>query len=93
MPRAHGGDLVTGVIIFESRATQMKRKRTAAEKRARREHREKYMTIFVNGKQKQVPRPPLIDGMDVDDFIARNADPIWLHENAMWELMTPNDET
>ena len=69
-----------------------KRKRTAAEKRARREHRQKFMTIFINGKQKQVPRPPTIDGIPVDEFIARNADPIWLHQNGLWELM-PADES
>jgi len=71
----------------------MKRKRTVAEKRARRESRKKFMTIFVNGKQKRVPRPLLIDGLDVDEFIARNADPIWLHQNELWECMTPEDET
>jgi hypothetical protein len=69
----------------------MKRKRTAAEKRARRERKRKYMTIFVNGKQKRVPRPPTIDGLPVDEFIARNADPIWLHQNGLWEYMTPDE--
>jgi len=34
----------------------------------------------------------LIEGLPVDEFIARNADPLWLHENGLWELMTPNDE-
>ena len=48
------------------------------------------MTIFINGKQKRVPRPPMIEGMPVEEFIARNADPIWLHENELWELMTPD---
>jgi hypothetical protein len=28
--------------------------------------------------------------MPVDEFIARNADPIWLHQNELWELMTPD---
>jgi hypothetical protein len=69
-----------------------KRKRTPAEKRARRERQKKFMTIFINGKQKSVPRPQLIDGIDVDEFIARNADPIWLHQNELWEYMTPADE-
>ncbi len=41
----------------------------------------------MNGKQKRVERPPTIDGMDVDDFIRENADPIWLHQNQMWEYM------
>jgi hypothetical protein len=65
----------------------VKRKRTAAEKRARRERKRKHMTIFINGKQKRVPRPELIEGLPVDEFIARNADPIWLHQNELWELM------
>ena len=45
------------------------------------------MTIFINGKQTRVKRPPSIDGMDVDEFIRSNADPIWLHQNEMWEYM------
>ena len=69
-----------------------KRKLTAAERRARRERKRKYMTIFINGKQKRVPRPPEIDGLPAEEFIARNADPIWLHQNEMWELMAPDDE-
>jgi hypothetical protein len=43
------------------------------------------MTIFINGKQKRVRRPPEIDGLPVDEFIARNADPIWLHQNGDWD--------
>jgi hypothetical protein len=69
----------------------MKRKRTSAEKRARRERRKKYMTVFLNGKQKRVLRPLLIDGLPVDEFIARNADPSWLHENHFWDLMPDFD--
>ena len=65
-----------------------KRKRTAAEKRARRDRKKRFMTIFINGKQKRVPRPPTIDGLSVDEFIARNADPMWLHQNELWEFMT-----
>ena len=68
-----------------------KRKQTAAEKRARRKRKKKYMMIFINGKQKRVLRPQLIDGLDVDEFIARNADPIWLHQNELWELMPPDE--
>ena len=69
-----------------------KRKLSAAKKRARRERKEKYMTIFINGKQKRVPRPQQIEGMDVDEFIARNADPIWLHQNEMWEYLICDEE-
>ena len=76
----------------ERKATHPKRKQSAAEKRARRERREKFMTISMNGK-KRVPRPPLINGLPVEEFIARNADPIWLHEHGLWELITPEDVT
>ncbi len=51
------------------------------------------MTIFVRGKQKRVKRPPIIDGLDEDEFIARNADPIWLHQNEMWEYIMDDGET
>jgi hypothetical protein len=51
-----------------------------------------YMTIFVNGKQKRVRRPEQVEGLPLDELIARNADPIWLHQNEMWELMTPDRE-
>ena len=40
-----------------------KRKLTAAERRARRERKRKFMTIFINGKQKRVPRPETIEGL------------------------------
>ena len=67
-----------------------KRKLTAAEKAAKRKRREETMIVFINGKQKRVKRPLMIDGMDVDEFIRQNADPIWLHQNEMWELMEEN---
>jgi hypothetical protein len=69
-----------------------KRKLTAAQRRARRERKQKFMTIFINGKQKRVPRPQLIDGLPVDEFIARNVDPIWLHQNGLWEMMPDDDD-
>ena len=69
-----------------------KRKLTAAQRRAKRERKNKFTTIFINGKQKRIPRPPTIDGMPVDEFVARNADPIWLIENGMWELLAPRDD-
>jgi len=37
--------------------THMKRKRTAAEKRARRERKQKYMTIFLNGNKSEFRAP------------------------------------
>ena len=64
-----------------------KRKLTKAQKAEKRRRRKEFMTIFVNGKQKRVPRPPTIEGLPVDEFIRRNADPIWLHQNEMWDVM------
>ncbi|MDL1962336.1 MAG: hypothetical protein LWX01_11710 [Deltaproteobacteria bacterium] len=47
----------------------------------------------MNGKQKKrVKRPATIDGMDADEFIRRNADPIWLHQNEMWEYMDQTED-
>ncbi len=50
------------------------------------------MTLFVRGKQKRVPRLVTIEGGDVDEFIARNADPIWLHLHEMWEDIPPFEQ-
>ena len=49
------------------------------------------MTIFVNGKQKRVLRPQLIDGLPADEFIARNADPFGCTRMNSGSLMTPDD--
>jgi hypothetical protein len=61
------------------------RKLTAAEKKEKKRRRREYMTIFVNGKQKRVKRPSTVEGLSVDEFIRRNADPIWLKQNEMYE--------
>jgi hypothetical protein len=68
-----------------------KRKLTSAEKAAKKKRREEYMTVFMNGKQKRVKRPPTIDGIPVDEFIRNNADPVWLHQNEMWEYIQEED--
>jgi 16S rRNA U516 pseudouridylate synthase RsuA-like enzyme len=71
-----------------------KRKLTRAEKAAKASRKAAFEFIFVNGKQKRVRRRNLIEGMTVDDFIRANADPIWLHQNEMWEYTAtepPND--
>ena len=66
-----------------------KRKLTAAEKAEKKRRRELFETVFMGGKQKRVKRrQPLVEGIPQDDFIRRNADPISLHENEMWEHMT-----
>ena len=71
--------------------TKNKKKLSAADKRARKvakaERQKKYQWVFMNGKQVRIKRPPTIDGMGVDEFIRNNADPIWLHQNVMWEYI------
>ncbi len=69
-----------------------KRKLTTEQKAAKAKRRFEYETIFINGKQKSVRCEPTIDGIPVDEFIRNNDDPIWLHQNDMWELMEPFDD-
>lgn len=64
-----------------------KKKLTAAQRAAKKQRKKDFMTIFINGKQKRVRRPPTIDGMDAEEFIRRNADPIWLHQHGYWEIL------
>ncbi len=71
---------------------RQKIKLTPAQKAAKTERQKKYMTVFMNGRQVRVKRPETIDGIDVDEFIRRNADPIWLHQNEMWEYMDQTEE-
>jgi len=70
---------------------KIKKKLTAEQKRikkqAKEERRKKYEWVFMNGRQVRIKRPPTINGMDVDEFIRLNADPIWLHQNEMWEYL------
>jgi len=71
---------------------KQKKKLTPAQKTTKRKRQKEYMTIFMNGKQKRVKRPTTIEGMGVDEFIRRNADPIWLHQNEMWEYMDQTED-
>jgi len=71
---------------------KQKKKLSPVQKEAKIKRQQEYMTVFMNGKQKRVKRPATIDGMDVDDFIRNNADPIWLHQNQMWEYMDLPEE-
>jgi uncharacterized protein YnzC (UPF0291/DUF896 family) len=73
--------------------TKRKRNLTVTEKAEKKRRQKEYMTIFINGKQKRVKRTPTIDGMNVDEYIQRNADPIWLHQNEMWEYMIDEEES
>lgn len=65
-----------------------KQKTSVAHTKAERKRRKlEFETIFIRGKMKRVRREPLIDGMTVDEFILRNADPIWLCQNGLYELI------
>jgi hypothetical protein len=81
-----------GPSAATSNPAMTKRRLTAAQKAEKKRLREEYQWIFINGKQKRVRREPTIDGIPVDDFIRANADPIWLHQNELWEHMMPEDE-
>jgi hypothetical protein len=66
-----------------------KRKLTAEQRRIRRKRRSETMIIFVNGRQKRVPRlqQVLVEGIPVDEFIEEYADEIWLMENGYYEIL------
>ena len=36
--------------------------------------------------------PVINEGLPVDESIARSSDPLWLHQNGMWEFITPEDD-
>ena len=74
------------------RQRKRRRKLTTAQETPRSKRRKKYMTIFIDGKQKRVPRPTQVGGMEVGEFIRQDADAIWLHQNEMWECMNCDDE-
>ena len=56
--------------------SKSKRKLTPKQKLEKELRRQEFMYIFVNGKQVRVKRPPMIDGIPVDEFIKNNADQI-----------------
>ena len=72
---------------------KQKRKLTAAEKAEKKRRRLLYKFVFINGKQVRVKREPQIEGMNADEFIRRNADPLWLHQNELWEYIVPETDS
>jgi hypothetical protein len=85
-----------GTLTKINQMATIKKKLTAAQTRARKlakaEERKKYTWIFMNGKQVKVKRSPTIEGISIDEFIQQNADPIWLHQNEMWEYMQTDED-
>jgi len=75
---------------------KIKKKLTATQKQtlkdAKADRKKKYEWVFMNGKQVRIKRCPTIDGIDVDESIERNADPILLHQNEMWEYIDTDEE-
>ena len=67
-------------------SAEVKRRR----KKAKAENLKKHEWVFMSGKQVQIRKPPMIDGIPVDEYIERNADPIWLQQNGMHEQI-PDD--
>ncbi len=67
--------------ITKNAMTSREEKRKKAKKM---ERQKQYMWIFIGGKQVRVKLPPAIDGIPEAEWVARNADPIWLHQNEMW---------
>lgn len=47
----------------------------------------------MNGNEKRVRRPQTVEGLPVDEFIRRNADPIWLLQNEEWQLLEELNES
>jgi len=73
--------------------TKKKRKLSADEKTEKRRRKLEFMHILLDGKQVRVKRPPTVDGMNFDDFARNHADPLWLHQNELWEYILPENES
>ncbi|HTO03379.1 MAG TPA: hypothetical protein VL069_06740 [Opitutus sp.] len=74
-------------------AKKPKKPLTAAQRREKKRRKAEFMIIFINGKQKRVRRPPTVEGLPDDEFIRRNADPIWLHQHGYWECLDSKSGT
>ena len=64
-----------------------KKKLTSAQRAAKKQRKKDFMTVFMNGKQVRVRRPPTIDGMAADEFIRHKADPIGLKQHGSWGII------
>jgi histidyl-tRNA synthetase len=70
---------------------KIKTKLTTAQKKAKKQaklaRQQKYTWVFMHGKQVRTKKSSTIAGMDVEAFIAQNADPIYLQQNELWHLI------
>ena len=76
----------------EDEMSKPKHKLTAQQKAEKKRSAQEYMTVFVGGRQKRVKRPPTIDLISVEEFIRNNADPLWYHQNEMWDEIDVNEK-
>jgi hypothetical protein len=60
---------------------KQKKKLTPEQRAAKKKRKLETMVIFINGKQRRVPREPMIDGIPAEEFYRRNADPITLWQD------------
>ena len=65
--------------------------RTGKEMKAKKRINREFKTVFMNGKQVRIRREPTIDGQSVEEFLRHNADPIWLLQNEMYELLDEHE--
>jgi len=79
------------VFLFNIYHKKLTAAQNRTRKKAKAEKQKKYMWVFMNGKQVKVKRPATIEGMDPDEYIRQNADPIWLHQNEMWEYIEADE--
>jgi len=80
---SRGINLLSSLAYPAIMSKKPKKKLTAQQRQRRKE----FMVIFVNGKQKKVKRVPSAkEEAELEEFY-RNADPIWLLQNEMWEYL------
>lgn len=72
---------------------QPKRKLTASDRKKQLEQKRRFRSVFIHGKRVRSPHPSPIEGLAVDEFIARNADPNWLQQSEFWEMLPDVDRT
>ncbi|MGO0305157.1 hypothetical protein ACTL6P_00860 [Endozoicomonas acroporae] len=75
---------------------KVKKKLTAEQKRIRKatraERRKKYQWIFINGKRVRIKREDTLEAFAEREAMLCSADPIWLHQNELWEYIQTDDD-
>jgi hypothetical protein len=70
----------------------MNNKLSKSENENRKLRKLRYMTIFINGKQKRVKRPETINGIPMDEFIQNNGDNMFYYQNGDYEMIKPEND-